>query len=251
MPNPKFKVTDEDIEKALDELEEEADEISKGIDDDEEEDDLEKAEDEEDDVEKAEDEDEEDDEDDDEEGDEKVEKAHSKKEDEEDEEDDEEEEEEEMPKKKKHGKRVEKAIEVSDFLKGITDEINDEQNQTRRALGNVAIIMKGVLDEVEELRSVIDSTPRKKKSFINKSDVTDRFKKGIETDEDEEKVLGMRTHKRIILKALDTLAFGEDGKTGDATFMKAITSLEATGSMPADVLHRVEERLKVKIDPKR
>ena len=248
------EITDEDIEKAFDELEEEAIEISKSVEDEEEVDD-----------EDAEEVDEEELDDDEEEDDEEEEIEKSKDEDDEDEDDEDEDDEDEdkkKPAKKKDKKKFpfkkavsedfSKAIEVSPFLKGIADEVSSTNLETRKVLSNVATLLKGVMEELGELKDSFSGEPRQRKSRISKSQVSNRFGSEEESEEAESgiKTVGLRSGYSTIVKALDELAFGSGTEEEfKPDFGKAIRSFESRKVLPQSVVDTLLKEKKIKVDP--
>ena len=241
----KARITDEDIEKAFEDLAEEA-EIEKAEDDSDEEeleDELEDQSDEEESDEEESDEEEVEDEEED------VEKA--------EEEEEEEEEEVKTKKKKKVNPAVKKGIEVSDFLKGLVDEMNESNSQTREVLGNVAIVVKGLserLDDMEEQFQEISSLPRQAKSKIKKANVANRFAKSVdeEAEEEDNNILGLRSDYKRVLNALDD-ASGLNDTNGkiDMEFAKAIQTYEARKILPTTIIDRLKKEKNIIIDATR
>jgi hypothetical protein len=155
----------------------------------------------------------------------------------------------EEPKKKiKKGfdnEDIQKAVEVSPFLKGITKEIKDSNNEIINVLGNVAILLKSIQDEIFTNSKV----PRERRSRLSKSDISDKFSKGIEDDlDDDMKVVGVKSNKSLITKALDEFAFGESGNNFDGEFAKALTSFEASGTLSPKAIERLAKDKKIKVN---
>lgn len=248
----KSQITDDEIQKAFDELAEEADlQKAEGEEEEELEEDLEESE------ENEEEGDDEEDEEDDEE-DEDTEKGND---DDLNEDDDEEEEEEEKVVKKKKviakavNPDVKKGIEVSPFLKGIVNDIEKSNNETRKILGDVAVIVKSLVDRMDDVEDSLNTTPRKKKSAIRKSEVVDRFSKANDEEFEEEsspKTLGIRKDHRAILNTLDELSGinNNDGKV-DMEFAKAMQSFEISKTLPANIIAKLKKEHNVIIDPTR
>ncbi len=305
----KNSIVDEEIEKAFDELDEQAKLIKAQEDDSDEEDfdeedfgedDDEDLDDDEDDVTKAkeeddededeedqnEDEDDYDDEDEDEDEEDEKPKKKSKKikkavdkddEDEEEDEEDEDDEDDEDEKPKKKSKKIKKAtdddlsssrnpevqkgIEVSAFLKGIVNDIEKSAQETKSVLANISTVVTSLSDRLDEIEKSIDTTPRVGKSKIKKSQIGDRFAKGIDNDLDSQEdsnhdksgnaVLGIKSGYNQIISLLDVKAFGANNDSFNPEFAKAIQSYEATKTLPASIVAKLRTEDKIVIDPTR
>lgn len=270
------KVTDEEIEKAFNQLSEEADLIK--AEDEEAEDDEEIIVDEED-IEEESSEEEEEEADEEEADEEEIEKAEEDDEEEDDEEetsdeaedgeDEEEDEEEEKPKKKKMVKsfktkkmkksinndfdfekdeEVKKGIEVSGFLEGLVTDIEKSNSKTRTILGKVALVLNEVLNKLDNIEKAQDdelNKARPSKSRIKKAQVIDRFEKGAEDDFSAEetaskRVYGLKRDYKGIINLLDQKAFG-DGTKFDNEFAKALTTFEAQKTLPLSIVQKLRE----------
>ena len=242
MKSKKNRITDEEIEKAFDELAEEAD-LVKAEDEELEEEELDEEESEEEDEEEELDEEDEEEEEDVEEGIE---------DDFDDEDDDNEEEVQTKRVAKSIDPNIKKGIEVSPFLKAVVSDIEKANTETRKVLANVATIVKGLTERIEDLEDTLDKTPRKPKSVIRKSEIANRFEKANDSDEEEDgvKSLGLRKDYRKILNTLDELSGinNNDGKV-DVGFAKAMSTLEATRTLPADIIGRLKKEHQISIDP--
>lgn len=283
MKKKKKFISDEDIEKAVDELDE--DEFEEGedeeVNDDEEEEEEESTE------EETEEEDDEDDDDDDEE----VEAAT----DDEimDDDDDDDDEEEKKPSKKSskgdkkgaknnkkpikkaagsskkkktttieksfkgHNLDVVEAVNVSNFIKGIVDDNDKRLNDNEQLLKGVTLkLVKGFIsmrDELAEIKNMLNVPKGKKSTDTIKKGINVKkrnFKKSFDDEDNPEEengtTIGLRSGRRTIVKALDDLTF-KDNKV-DQSYADALRKFEGTGEISKSVLNDVEKHLDCKID---
>lgn len=264
------ELTDEDIEKALNELDvldeeektEEEDDVENEdvLDDDEEEEDVEA---EEEDVEKAKKKELEDDENDEDVDIEDIEEENSYTA---DDEDDDEEKTVKFGKKKRFTKsknskieknlksrnrEVTKAVEVSPFLRGFVEDFDAKTNdiiQENRKI-NVRLI-KALTNITERLDRIEEDLgkPRPRKSLVDIKHKERVFSKANDDDfnNKKERILNVRTGKPLILKALDSLSFNENGFNEEAAL--AMKKFETTGILNKTFISDIEKALDCKLE---
>jgi hypothetical protein len=136
-------------------------------------------------------------------------------------------------KEEEEGEDVEKAIDMHPILNSFQKQIDMIAETVQKMSGNQSVVLKGINEKVNDLSKGIDevgnwSTGRRS---IATGDVafSDRFEKGG----DASQVLdpSNRSHKNLILKALDNVVFGEDGVVTNDALMTGITLYESANDV--------------------
>jgi len=248
--NSEVEITDEMIQKAYEELEndsedtieksEDTEELEKGKKEDEDEDEDEDMEDDED-----IDDDEDDDDDDDDKEKEEVKKSKKiKKGKDEKKEDDkiEDEDKDEKIEKVKKGKDEKVKSPLTMIKKG-------EESQELNPQGkNIATILKGIeqklekgIDAINERINELEDLPEQRKSII-KAKAIERFEKG--KDEENQNVLSISKNRSQVLNIMDQLAF-EKGINIDIA--NAMTKYESTGQISKAIADMIEKEKNIKL----
>lgn len=127
---------------------------------------------------------------------------------------------------------------MNDILKAV--EFQSVESTTMfKALGE---ILKRNAQEIDELKSLLETTPNARKtitkSFVEKS----TFKKGI--DNDEENTVSCSSNRADVLDLLDQATFE---KGYDAEFGKAMTAFEAGQGISKAIVSKIKTKFNVQI----